>query len=101
MISEKDASKVSAEPIDAIGKESGMQNRAISLGTNLAAGMAVFCLMGYWIDKWRGGTGTGGWMFAGMFMGLAYGAYEVWKVVRMIDTNSKDDPAKSLSKGKQ
>lgn len=100
MTSGKHVSRIPSKPDDANGKESGMQNRAISLGTNLAAGMAVFCLLGYWIDKWRGGNGTGVWMLAGMLMGLVYGGYEVWKVVRMIDADSKD-PVKSRSEGKQ
>lgn len=59
-------------------------SRAIALGTNLAAGMAAFTFLGYWMDKWRGGDGAGGWTLAGMFAGLFYGGYEVWKVVRLI-----------------
>lgn len=57
---------------------------AISLGTNLAAGMAVFTFLGYYVDHKRGGGVA--CTLAGMGLGLLYGAYEVWKVVRLLDS---------------
>lgn len=81
-------------------KEPGGMTQAISLGTNLAAGMAVFCFLGYWIDKWRGGSGTGGWLFAGVFMGFLYGGYEVWKVVRMFSRDDKPGTT-GIQRGRQ
>jgi len=70
---------------------------ALSLGYNLAAGVAIFTLFGYFIDRRRGGGQF--WTLVGIFMGLLYGAYEVWKVVREIEQNeperneNKQDPA--------
>ena len=60
---------------------------AIAFGTNFAAGMAVFTLLGYWADR-RTGGGTL-WTLAGLFAGLAYGGYELWKVIR--DLNRRND----------
>lgn len=79
---------------------SGGLSRALSLGTNLAAGMAVFTLIGYWIDKKRGGGGAGTWTLVGMFMGLAYGAYEVWKVVRLLNRDTSPGSRNSGGEGK-
>ena len=93
------------EPVvrkDSAGRESGNLSRAIALGTNMAAGMAVFSFLGYWIDKWRGGSGAGPWTLAGMFLGLLYGGYEVWKVVRLLDKGAPGkDPGASAGEGKQ
>jgi len=60
---------------------------AISLGTNLAVGMAVFASLGYFVDKRTGGGSL--FTLMGIFLGLFYGAYEVWKVVK--DMNRLDD----------
>lgn len=57
----------------------------ISLGLTMAAGMALFAFLGYWIDQKRGG-GTA-FTLLGMFLGLTYCFYEVWKLVRQ----SRDD----------
>lgn len=56
---------------------------AISLGTNLAVGMAVFASLGYFIDKRTGGGSL--FTLMGIFLGLFYGAYEVWKTIRRIN----------------
>lgn len=60
---------------------------AISLGTNLAVGMAVFASLGYFIDKRTGGGSL--FTLMGIFLGLFYGAYEVWKTVKGL--NRQDD----------
>jgi F0F1-type ATP synthase assembly protein I len=60
--------------------------QALQLGYNLTVGMAVFALLGYYVDRRRGGGAF--WTICGMFIGLLYGAYEVWKAVR--DLNAKD-----------
>lgn len=52
----------------------------LSLGLNMATGMAVFSLLGYYVDKKTGDKGF--WTLAGMFLGLLYCGYEVWKLVR-------------------
>jgi hypothetical protein len=83
---------------DATGSDAGYSSRAIALGMNLAAGMAVFTFLGYWIDTRRGG-GPGPWTLAGMFTGLLYGAYEVWKVVRPL--NRENNKARGRSPGER
>ena len=52
----------------------------VQLGLNLAVGMALFSVIGYRLDKRRGGGIF--WTLCGTVLGLAYGAYEVWKIVR-------------------
>ncbi|NKB25217.1 MAG: hypothetical protein GKR87_12735 [Kiritimatiellae bacterium] len=71
-------------------KEKGPQKHsgAISLGTHLTAGMVGCSLTGYYIDKKRGGGYA--WTLVGMFIGLLYGAYEVWKVVKQIERSEND-----------
>jgi hypothetical protein len=54
----------------------------VVLGYQLTAGMLIFTLIGYWIGGKTGATQTG--TLAGMFMGLLYGGYEVWKLVRQL-----------------
>jgi hypothetical protein len=53
---------------------------AISLGFNMAAGMGFFTFIGYKIDQKQGGGNA--WTLAGMFLGLVYGVYEIWKLIR-------------------
>lgn len=61
--------------------------QAVMLGTNFAVGMAVFSFAGYWVDQKRGG----GLLFtvSGMVLGLGYGAYEVWKVIRLLNEQAR------------
>ncbi len=54
---------------------------SMSLGLNMAAGMAVFSALGYWIDH-KTANEEGLWTLGGMFVGIFYCGYEVWKVVR-------------------
>jgi F0F1-type ATP synthase assembly protein I len=56
---------------------------AISLGSNLAVGMAVFAALGYYVDKRTGGGSI--FTLMGIFLGLFYGGYEVWKTIRRIN----------------
>lgn len=62
---------------------------AIALGTNMVAGIALFTFLGYKLDQLKGGEGRGGTL-AGMFMGLFYGGYEVWKLVRQLQSMSEE-----------
>lgn len=59
----------------------------ISLGTTMAAGMAVFSFLGYFVDQKRGG-GPGAGTLIGMFIGFFYCGYEVWKFVRLSNDES-------------
>ena len=56
---------------------------AIGLGMDMAVGMMAFTLLGHYVDQKRGGGRA--WTLCGMFVGLLYGAYEVWKVVRRME----------------
>ena len=60
----------------------------VSIGLNMAVGMAFFSFIGYWIDKKLNGNGI--WTLAGMFAGFAYCGYEGWKLIRNLNQKSKD-----------
>ena len=53
---------------------------AMTLGTTMAVGVGVFTYLGYLLDQKTGGGQM--WTLAGIFLGLFYCGYEVWKVVR-------------------
>ena len=57
-----------------------------SIGINMAVGIAVFTYLGYLIDQKRGG----GQIFTliGIFFGLGYCGYEVWKLIKKMDQDS-------------
>lgn len=55
---------------------------AMNLGLQLAGGMIVFAGLGYGLDRRRGGGVV--CTLVGVFLGLVYGGYEVWKVVRLL-----------------
>lgn len=67
--------------------------RAVMLGLNFGVGMALFSFVGYYIDQRRGG----GLFFtvSGMVIGLLYGAYEVWIVIRLLNEQAR----KAMEKG--
>lgn len=51
----------------------------------MLAGMLLFTGLGYWFDKKNDSSwGT----LAGMFCGLFYGGYEVWKLLRNLNRDS-------------
>lgn len=60
---------------------------AVNLGLNFAVGMGLFSYIGYRIDQKRGGGGI--FTLAGMFLGLVYGGYEVWKLLRQTPGNGE------------
>jgi F0F1-type ATP synthase assembly protein I len=80
------------------GKNRQFYGAAISLGLNMAVGVVVFTLAGYYMDQKRGGGK--GWTLCGIFMGLFYGAYEVWKVVRQISGKMTEQKGGGGSKQK-
>ncbi len=56
---------------------------AISLGLTMASGVLLFTAAGWYIDRKRGGGKAA--TLCGVFLGLFFGAYEVWKTVREIE----------------
>ena len=62
---------------------------AAGLGLNFAVGMALLSYLGYKLDEKRGGGST--WTLCGVFLGLMYGAYEVWKLVRMMNDKDREE----------
>ena len=64
--------------------------QALTLGTQLAVGMALFAWLGMYVDKRRGGGSAG--TLIGIFLGLFYGAYEVWKLARNLNEAARSDP---------
>lgn len=63
-------------------------SQAITLGLTFAVGVAVFSFGGFLLDQRRGG----GILFTltGMFIGLAFGAYETWKVILLLNRQAQD-----------
>ena len=71
------------------GDGRGTVGVALSLGINLAAGMALCVLGGHWLDSRRGG----GVIFTvcGMVVGMLYCAYEVWKTVKILNQKDRNE----------
>ena len=68
-----------------------LTNPAIALGTNLTAGMLFFSGIGYYVDHRRGDGQA--WTLVGMFLGLLWCGYEVWKLVRFQETKNRAEEA--------
>ncbi len=64
---------------------------AVNLGLDFAAGIALLTYLGHRLDLHVGG-GSRAWTLTGMLLGLAYGAYETWKVVRDPDGQNGPKP---------
>jgi uncharacterized membrane protein YkvI len=62
---------------------------AANLGLNFAVAVALLSYLGHKLDERRGGGTT--WTLCGIFLGLIYGFYEVWKMVRISAEQDKDD----------
>lgn len=60
---------------------------ALGLGSQLLAGMLVCAGTGYYVDHRRGGGSVG--TLIGMFAGMLYGGYEVWKLVRNLSAEDR------------
>ena len=75
------------EPKD--DKENSPKNLyAYSLGFSIPAAMGILTYLGYRIDqKWGGGIL---WTLVGMFLGLFYCLYEIWKLVKK-SSDTKND----------
>ncbi len=53
---------------------------ATSLGITMAVGVGFFTYAGYWIGKKTGNEEL--WTLVGIFVGLFYCGYEVWRLIR-------------------
>jgi hypothetical protein len=62
---------------------------AVNLGLNFAVGMALLSYLGHKLDEKLGGGTT--WTLCGLFLGLTYGGYEVWKLVRNTNADDQDE----------
>jgi len=51
----------------------------MSFGLTLAIGIGGFTYLGIWLDK---KLATGFWTLIGVFLGLIYGGYEIWKLIK-------------------
>jgi len=61
----------------------------LTLGINSAVGMAVFAFIGNWIDQKLGDEHF--WVLIGMFCGLFYCGYEIWKLIRKSDQSKTNN----------
>ena len=61
---------------------------AANLGLNFAVGMALLSYLGHKLDEKQGGGNT--WALCGIFLGLIYGGYEVWKLARNTNADDQD-----------
>ena len=60
----------------------------LATATSMGAGVIVCGLIGYYIDS-KFENEQQYWTLGGIGIGLAYLAYEVWKVVRVVERNEK------------
>ena len=67
--------------------------QAISLGTNLVVGVGLFTFAGYYADTKHGGGYM--WTLCGLGLGLVYGAYEIWKVIRILNSEGGEQKSES------
>jgi len=90
--------------VDGSGKEGGKGDdsgsrlntgQLVGLGTNVAAGVGVMTFAGYYLDRKQGDGYV--WTMCGLGVGLLYGAYEIWKVIRMLNLENNSN-ARSRNK---
>ena len=53
---------------------------AMTLGITMVTGVSFFTYLGYLVDKRIGSGRT--WTLVGIFLGLFYCGYEVWRLIR-------------------
>ena len=74
---------------DEPGKGRSRMTAAIGLGSEFAGAIALCTYLGYKADQ-HFKTGEA-WTLTGIFIGLSFGFYSVWKLVRAGDRNSDKD----------
>ena len=80
--------------------KSSLNAYCVSIGIQLASGMAVFSFVGYMIDQKQGKGHE--FTLIGMFLGLFYGGYVTWKLIRQLnaDTEEKNKSNPNKERGK-
>jgi F0F1-type ATP synthase assembly protein I len=63
------------------------------LGTNIAAGMILFTLLGLYLDHKRGTSPF--WTVGGVLMGFSYAAYEFWTTLRLLRSQDQKKTEKA------
>ena len=61
----------------------------LAFGTNFAGGMGILCYIGYRMDAHYGTDMA--WTVVGAVLGLIFGAYELWKVIRWIQAREENE----------
>lgn len=64
---------------------------AVGFGIQFAVGMALFSWLGWKLDQRRGGGQA--FTLLGVFLGLGYGGYELWKLIRLLNAETGDGKA--------
>ena len=62
---------------------------AIGFGTEFAAGVILLTFIGYKVDE-KYETGET-FTLVGVFLGIFYGFYQVWKLIRILNNNNNDE----------
>ena len=66
------------------GRKYSLASTTVSLGLNMAVAVILFTFIGYKIDQKRGGD-LQIFTLLGVFLGLFYGGYEVWKAIQKLN----------------
>lgn len=64
-------------------------NPAVGFGTSFAAGMALFAIAGHALDLKTGREPL--YTLLGIFLGLVYGGWELWKLVTEVNRRAEED----------
>ena len=71
----------------------------VNLGLSIVAGMIFFSFLGYYIDQKRGGGMAA--TLTGIFLGLFYCGYEIWKAIRQLNREPPEENDKSINSHKR
>jgi len=74
-------------------------NPAIGFGTSFAVGMALFGLGGHWLDEKYDREPL--FTLLGLFMGLLYGGWELWKLTAQSSQPSSNQKSQGDKAGEQ
>jgi F0F1-type ATP synthase assembly protein I len=80
-------------------KPSSANQSAMTLGYQLLSAMIVCVGGGYWLDVKRGGGHM--WTLIGIGFAFVYGGYEVWKLVRQLNSEDAKEKSRDLTDNQQ